>query len=136
QDVVDIHRVRAHAAGRASTRDAARNAASGCNGVLLSESPLVPVVAGRRIIVLDPFAFRTAAVARPELARDLAERIDRHEFGCVILEYNPWSAVGVGWYERIDFGTAVDHALRPGYRFLGGVDGDPVDVPAGRPRAR
>jgi len=130
QNVVAIRKIREHAAAHASARAAALNAASACDGVLLSESPLVPAVAGRRVIVLDPFAFRTAALARPELTRDLAERIDRREFGCVILEYDPWSAVGAGWYEQIDFGRAVIDAIGRNYRLRGVVDEYRVYEPA------
>jgi hypothetical protein len=130
QNVVAIRKIREHAPAHASARTAALNAASACDGVLLSESPLVPAVAGRRVIVLDPFAFRTAALARPELTRDLVDRIERHEFGCVILEYDPWSSVGKGWYEQIDFGRAVIDAIGRNYRLRGVVDGYRVYEPA------
>jgi len=130
QNVVVIRKIREHAPAHASARTAALNAASTCDGVLLSESPLVPAVAGRRVVVLDPFAFRTAALARPELTRDLVDRIERHEFGCVILEYDPLSSVGAGWYEQIDFGRAVIDAIGRNYRLRGVVDEYRVYEPA------
>jgi hypothetical protein len=135
QDVNAIHKVRAHAAAYASAPQAALNAASECGGLLLAESPLVPIVAGRPVVMLDPFAFRVASLTRPELTRDLSARIDRNEFGCVILEYDPRGKVGAGWYEHVDFGTTVIDSIVRNYRLRDVMEGYRVYSPAVRPDA-
>jgi hypothetical protein len=134
QDVRAIQKIRAQA-NSVSARDAALEASAACDGTMLSESPLVPVVAGRRIVVLDPFAFRTASLAHPELSRELAASVDAHEFGCVILEYDPRSPVAAGWYKQIDFGTTVIDAVVRSYRFRGAFDRYRVYTPAVAPNA-
>lgn len=78
---------------------------------MLSESPLVPVLAQRRVVLLDPFAFRVATMNRPELGTDLQRRLDGREFGCVILEYDPLSGPAQEWYERVHLGRGVIDAV-------------------------
>jgi hypothetical protein len=88
---------------------------SRCGPVFLSESPLLPVLAGSRPIMLDPFAFRVAAMRRPGLTEDLAARLRVREFGCVVLEMPPESPRGAGWYANVHLGTPVVDALTRHY---------------------
>jgi hypothetical protein len=84
---------------------------SRCGPVFLSESPLLPVLAESRPILLDPFAFRVAALRRPELTEDLVARLRAHEFGCVVIEMPPESPGGAGWYANVHLGTPIIDAL-------------------------
>jgi hypothetical protein len=86
-----------------------------CEGPILAESPLVPILAGRRVILLDPFAFRVAAFKHPDLSRDLVGRLERREFGCVVLDHDPESAAGRGWYRNVHLGSDVIEAVMMNY---------------------
>jgi hypothetical protein len=104
-------------------RSAAIAAASRCPVPWLSESPLLPVLGGRRPLLLDPFALRVASLRHPELTLDLVQRIQRREFGCVVLEYDPATEGGRGWYRNVHFGLPVIDAVTTHYRFNESVGG-------------
>jgi len=52
---------------------------------LLSENPILPVLAGQRPRVLDPFNLRLLARARPDVAADFTRRMNDASFGAVVL---------------------------------------------------
>lgn len=87
-----------------------------CGGAILSESPLIPVLAGQRPTVLDPFAFHVVSLNRPRMAWDLVERVRRQEFTCVILEQDPRTAKGQAWYSNVNFTKEVMLAILQHYR--------------------
>jgi hypothetical protein len=119
----------APAAARASRADVA-DAVQRCGGPVLAESPLVPIVAGQRPVLLDPFAFRVAALARPALADELIGRLGAREFPCVFLEYDPADEVrGRGWYRNVSLGQPVIEALARNYVYRGTVVGHRLYVP-------
>ncbi len=95
-----------------------------CRGSLLSESPLIPLLVGQRPIVLDPFAFRVVAINKPEVVNDLTARLKRHEFSCVVLEHDPASAAGYGWYSNVNLGDSVRDTLVQFYQFNQTVGGE------------
>src|SRR5207302_11115843 len=51
----------------------------------LSENPILPVLAGQRPRVLDPFNLRLLARARPDVAADFTRRMNDASFGAVVL---------------------------------------------------
>jgi hypothetical protein len=111
---------------RRDARDASPDAArviDGCRSPVLSESPLLPVLAGQRPVLLDPFAFRVAALKRLGLADDLVTRLRNREFGCVVLEMDPESDPGRGWYANVHLGTPVIDALLEHYAYRHSVAG-------------
>jgi hypothetical protein len=101
-----------------------------CEGPLLAESPLVPILARRPAILLDPFAFRVASRKRPGLAEDLIARLERLEFGCVILDHDPASESGQGWYRNVHLGRGPIEAVTANYRLQEIVSGYRFYVPA------
>jgi hypothetical protein len=84
---------------------------------VLSESALWPLLAGRSVVVADPFAARVVFRARPDIERDLLDRIARREFSLVILEFDPATVHGRGMYDNQHFSRAVYSALERSYRF-------------------
>ena len=54
-------------------------------GDILSENPLLPVMMGRRPVVLDAYQLRLIAQARPEVEQDFNRRLEKGEFSAVIL---------------------------------------------------
>jgi hypothetical protein len=60
-------------------------ARSGPADRILSEDPLLPVLAGARPIVSDPFSLRLLAANRPDVRADFARRLDDGQFKTVVL---------------------------------------------------
>ncbi|CAN5795934.1 hypothetical protein BH24ACI4_BH24ACI4_26520 [soil metagenome] len=104
-------------------RAALQRAAEECRGTVLSESPLIPVLTGTRPILLDPFAFRVAGLIRPDIPADLITRLRAREFGCVLLEMDPESVRGQGWYANVHLGAPVIEALLDHYTLQRAIAG-------------
>lgn len=83
---------------------------------ILSEDPLVPIVAGERPFLLDPFAARLVLERDPALAERLVARIDAGEFAAVILLRDVASSGADEWYGRWHLGEATRAAVRERYR--------------------
>ena len=83
---------------------------------MVSESPLIPIMAGLRPVVMDPFAFRVVALNRPDIGDDLVARLRRREFTCVILEQDPAIPGGHAWYEHVNLTASVRDAIIEFYR--------------------
>jgi len=95
-----------------------------CHGSILSESPLIPLLADHRPIVLDPFAFRVVAINHPEVVDDLTARLKRREFACVVLEHDPGTPGGYGWYSNVNLGDTVRDTLVQFYKYDQTVGGE------------
>jgi hypothetical protein len=88
-------------------------AVNDCGGRIVSESPLIPILAGQRPMLLDPFAFHVVALNRPDVGNDLVERVRRREFACVVLEQDPATARGQAWYSNVNLtGPVMDAVLQ------------------------
>ena len=91
-------------------------AVNSCGGPVVSESAMIPILAGQRPVLLDAFAFHVVAGNRPEVERDLVERITRREFGCVVLEQDPETPKGRAWYLNVNLTSGVLDAVRQHYQ--------------------
>lgn len=118
QNVARLSRMVAEGAPAAAAEDRRQllAAVQECQGSLVSESPLIPILGGKRPILLDPFAFHVVAMNRPEVERDLVERIRRREFSCVVLEQDPASSRGRAWYSNVNLTGPVMEAVLQQYR--------------------
>ena len=85
-------------------------------GPVLSESPLWPVVARREVFMLDPFALRVVMKTRRDIEHDLTSKIEKREFPLVILQVDPTTTAGKGYYENVNFGWPVTQRLLENYR--------------------
>jgi hypothetical protein len=103
-------------AGALSQREIAL-AVKDCGGSIVSESPLTPLLAGQRPVVLDPFAFHVVALNRPDIGTDLEARIQRREFACVVLEQDPATDRGYAWYSNVNLTGPVRDAVMQHYVF-------------------
>jgi hypothetical protein len=85
----------------------------------LSEDPTVPVLLGRRPVVLDAFAYRILAERGRIDSEQLAGRIRRREFAALVLLRNlhdpddPLNARLIDMH----FGPQVTRAMAKAYRF-------------------
>jgi hypothetical protein len=100
----------------ARDRSALLEALRSCNGSMISESAMVPILANQRPVMLDPFAFHVVGLTRPEVTRSLVDRINRQEFTCVILEQDLTTDRGRAWYQNVNLTGDVAEAIRQQYR--------------------
>jgi hypothetical protein len=115
QNITRVVRMSSEAMTRSGPADrrALMAAMSECGSTALSESPLLPILAGHRPLLLDPFAFRVVALNRPDIGHDLVERLRRREFACVVLEQDPSTPRGQAWYTNVNLtGAAMDAVLQ------------------------
>jgi hypothetical protein len=103
--------------GRTARMAEARQVAAAlpARGRVLSEDPLIPLAAGRRPEVLDPWMLRLASEANPVLARPLLDDLRAGKFDAVVLFHDLDSPVAGPWYARGNLGPAVVEAIRAGY---------------------
>jgi hypothetical protein len=86
-----------------------------CPGTrLFSEDPGLLAACGECAVVGDAFMFRRLAAQRPASSKDLAGRVEAHEFGAIVLLKN--SRPGAFWYANFHFGTTVHTAILANYR--------------------
>jgi hypothetical protein len=86
-----------------------------CGEPILSESSLVPILAGRRPVLLDAFAFHVVSQNRPEVNEDLTRRVARREFACVVLEQDPSTPRGAAWYRNVNMTQSVIDSVMAHY---------------------
>jgi hypothetical protein len=91
-------------------------AVQNCGGPIVSESPMIPILADQRPVLLDPFAFHVVSLNRPEIGNDLVERIKRREFTCIVLEQDPTTPKGQAWYSNVNLTRPVMEAVLDHYR--------------------
>ena len=117
QNVARVSSMIAQGAARSGidARHALISGVNACEGTMLSESPLIPILAGRRPILLDPFAFHVVALNRPDIGNDLVERLRRREFACVVLEQDLESPRGRAWYTNVNLTKGVMDAVLQHY---------------------
>lgn len=123
-------------------------AALPAGGRVMSEDPLVPLVAGGRPEVLDPWMLRLAAEADPPLVQPLLEDLRGGAFAAVVLFQDLDSEIADPWYLRGNLGMSVVEAIRVGYRFserrgryriyvpVTGEAAHPHPLASARPRSR
>lgn len=133
QNIREFHRLPLDAPGTASSAAIVRQDLSACRDPILAESPLVPIAAGRAVTLLDPFSIRVVAAYSPAIEDDLVRRIDDRAFGCVVLDHDPLTAAGLGWYRHVSLGGRTIDAILRSYRLRDTVAGYRVyaPVPAG-----
>jgi hypothetical protein len=86
-------------------------------GPVLSESAVLPVIAGHRPYLLDAFALRVVALSRPQIGADLDTKLARQYFKYVILLHDPASQAGSGFYRHVHFGWPIVARILEHYRW-------------------
>ncbi len=87
---------------------------------VLSEDPLVPLLAGERPYLLDPFTIRLTAARAPEVWAPLADAIRHGAFPSVVLFEDLASPASDRWYAEGNLGLPLAAEIRRGYRRAGG----------------
>lgn len=105
---------------------------------ILAENPLLPVVAGQRPFVMDPFMFRVIRQHVPHFADTLFEGLRKQAFGAVVLTKDAQTEAGRSWYQNDIFGPGFLASLSEGYRVASVLDDQYIYLPisAASPEAK
>jgi len=99
---------------------------------ILAENPMVPLTAGRRPYMLDPFMFRTVTTRQPALGSALWEALRQRSFAAVVLEADPRTEQGRKYLRESHFGNGFVEELEANYRFACKVGRQLVYLPRER----
>ena len=103
-------------AAEAAERERLLARVAAASGPVLAESPLWPVVASGDVFMLDPFALRVVMQSRQDIERDLSGRVERRMFPMVILQFDPTTPIGRGYYPHVNFGWPFMEKILANYR--------------------
>jgi hypothetical protein len=97
---------------------------------ILSENPIIPVLAGQRTYVLDAWMLRMLRDRVPNFGDPLLERMRHRDFGAVVLSFaDPRTPRALMWYTYSDFGPGFLEALTENYRLATTVEDQMIFVP-------
>jgi hypothetical protein len=95
---------------------------------VLSEDPMVPLLADEPVCLLDAFMARIVAEKNAALAAPLLEDARAHRFRAVVLMRDPVAAHD-SWYRKMHFGTRLIDGITAHYRFGHPVGGYVIGLP-------
>ena len=104
----------------------------GTSKPILSENPVIPLLAGQQAYVLDPWMLRLLRPRIPGFGEPLLEGLRHQDFGAVVLcMADPKTDFGKWWYETAHFGPGFAAALNQNYRLVATFDDQRVYLPIG-----
>jgi hypothetical protein len=103
----------------------------GTDQTILSENPLVPIVAGQQPYLIDPFSFRLMLEKRPSLGEPMWYVLHEHRFAAVVLTHDPNSDEGRNFYAGTHFGEGFMERLLQDYELAGTPGGQYLYLPRG-----
>ena len=99
---------------------------------ILSENPVIPVLAGQQAYVLDPWMLQLLRRRFPGIEEHLLDRLRTQYFGAVVLSHgDPYSDKGQRWYSETCFAPGFLSVLRENYRLATVIDSDWIFLPKG-----
>jgi hypothetical protein len=117
----------------AEVREVVRSLPPG--GAIVSEDPLIPLLAGHRPYLLDPWTIRLTALRSPAVAEPLAEALRRGAFPAVVLFEDLDDRSADAWYDGGNLGLPLVAEIRSGYRRAADVGRYHVYLPRAAPGA-
>ena len=85
---------------------------------VLSESSVWPLVAKREVYSVDAFALRVVMQSRPDIEKDLLDKIERQFFPFVIFKVDPTTDDGRGYYTNQNFGWPATERILTRYKLI------------------
>jgi hypothetical protein len=82
---------------------------------VLAENPLLVLKSGKTPYLLDAFMFRVLTEKRPELGKEMWDKISHKDFAAILLEHDPASGEGKEWFTETHFGGEFLHDLEANY---------------------
>lgn len=114
-------------AGRNSYATALVTSPVRTSGPILSEDPTVPILLGRKPVILDAWMLLRISRSHPAWMASLTDRISAQEFDTIVLVY---PATFDGWYREVQLGEPVAEAIKGHYRLAERAGGLYYYVPA------
>jgi hypothetical protein len=97
---------------------------------ILSENPVIPVLAGQQPYVLDPWMLRLLREGNPYFGEPLLQGLHNQTFGAVVLcMADPRTKFGQWWYETGQFGPGFASTLNQNYHLVATFDDQRVYLP-------
>ena len=97
---------------------------------IVAENPILPVLAGERAYVLDPWMLRMLRERIPDYGKPLLEGLRDRSFGAVVLSVaNAQTARARAWYTWSNFGPGFLPALNQNYRLAAVVEDQLIYLP-------
>lgn len=85
-------------------------------GPVLSEDPMVPLLAGARPAVADPWMLRVTSARDGRIARRLSAELERGGYAAIVLFRDLDAPGGDAWYAGRNLGLAIVADVRRAYR--------------------
>jgi hypothetical protein len=82
---------------------------------VLAENPLLVLKTGKTPYLLDAFMFRVLARKRPEMGKEMWDKITHKDFAAIVLEHDPTSPEGKEWFTLTHFGGEFLQDLEANY---------------------
>jgi hypothetical protein len=102
---------------------------------ILSDNPLVPLIAGQHPYVLDAFMFRVLEEREANFGDPMWRMLKERRFGAVVFVDNPDSEEGKDTYDNFHFGDDFMEVMRQNYEPAGSAGTEYVFVPKKSPQA-
>jgi len=100
------------------------------NKPILSDNPVIPVLAGQQPYVLDPWMVQLLRKHIPGFEEPLLERLRNRVFSAVVLSTGDPTQKGGRWsYDNTSFGPGFVPALSENYRLAQVIDNDWIYLP-------
>jgi hypothetical protein len=97
---------------------------------VLAENPVLPVLAGQRPYLMDPFMLRVLWERNRTFGQPILEGLRNHDFCAVVLFMrDPRTSEGRAWYEKEHFGPGFLAALNSNYQLAAILDGQFIYLP-------
>lgn len=96
---------------------------------ILSETPLLPIIAGQRPYLLDPFNFRIMVEKKPSLGEPMWQMLHEHGFAAIVLLHDPRNNEGREFYGGTHFGKAFMEGLERDYELAATPEGKYLYLP-------
>jgi hypothetical protein len=82
---------------------------------VLAENPLLVLKSGKTPYLLDAFMFRVLTQKRPELGKEMWDKITHKDFAAILLEHDPTDPAGKEWFTEMHFGGEFLQDLEANY---------------------
>jgi hypothetical protein len=89
------------------------------NGCELFEDASIPLLAGKRPIVLDAFILHRLQTRRPAALALIDDRVKQRSFDRIVLAR---PLTDVGWFAVLDFGSRIAQTMRDNYKFADHIE--------------
>lgn len=100
---------------------------------ILSEDPLVPVIAGKTTVLQDAFMYKYVIAKYPEAEVALLDKLKKRDFEVVVLKHDPLNPIWFEWYNSVHLNKKFFDVLLENYFFEMEISDQRIYKPLPRP---